>query len=117
MINKLNDKDSSYTELSLFLNGVVNMDKQLKNLKEKWKVKAKLITSNYKGDIILNDLYNEACFRYPIKSKEWYEFLLYGDEDYFNKFTKIEVYDTVDETGKLHKKAYKIFPCYDYFGF
>ena len=88
-----------------------------KELKEKWKKKSKLIKSNFMGDIILDDLYKEACLRYPIESKEWYEFLLYGDDKYFKKFTKKVVKTNVDDKGNEYKKAYTIFPCYDCLGF
>lgn len=89
------------------------MEKAIEKLKEKWLAKYKKLQGDSSSELILNDLLKEACIRYSIGTKEFYEFLLYGDEAYFNKFKKKAIRERTDENGTKHLEEYTIFPCYD----
>jgi len=88
-------------------------DSIIEELKEKWLAKYKKLQGDNLSELILNDLLKEACMRYAINTKEFYEFLLYGDEAYFNKFKKKDIRERIDEDGTKHLEEYTIFPCYD----
>lgn len=88
-------------------------DPSIEDLKEKCLARYRELQGDSLTKLVLDDLFKEACMRYSIGTKDFYEFLLYGDEAYFKKFKKKAIRERVDEDGTKHLEEYTIFPCYD----